>query len=112
VKVIYVVGPYRAETEWGVVQNIRKAEAVALDIWKMGAVAICPHKNTAMFGGNLPDERWLEGDLELVRRSDAICCVPGWENSAGSHGEVAEARERGLPAFFSLPELREWLDRA
>ncbi|GAF97684.1 unnamed protein product [marine sediment metagenome] len=112
VKVVYVAGAYRAETEWGVVQNIRHAEAVALDIWKLGAMAICPHKNTAHFGGTLPDEVWLQGDLELVRRSDAVCCVAGWDESRGARGEVALARQLSIPVFFSTQEVQAWLSSA
>lgn len=108
-KVVFIAGPYRADTEWGVVENIRRAEAVALKIWKLGAVAICPHKNTALFGGSLPDEVWLKGDLELLRRSDAVCCLPGWEDSEGARGEVSMARELGLPVFLSTQEVQAWL---
>ncbi len=108
-KVVYVAGPYRADSEWGVVENIRRAEAVALEVWKRGAVAICPHKNTAFFGGTLPDDVWLTGDLELVRRSDAVCCVRGWEDSAGARGEVALARELGIPVFDGVEQLQAWL---
>src|SRR4051812_24706808 len=45
-KLIYIAGPYRAATEWQVVQNIRRAEALALAVWQSGAACICPHKNT------------------------------------------------------------------
>jgi hypothetical protein len=108
-KVVYVAGPYRGDGEWQVVQNIRKAEKLALEIWKAGAVAICPHKNTALFGGTLPDETWLRGDLELVRRSDAVCCTPDWERSEGARGEVKLARDLGIPVFATLQEVKDWL---
>ena len=35
-KVVYVAGPYRASTEYQVLQNIRKAEEVALHVWRAG----------------------------------------------------------------------------
>jgi hypothetical protein len=110
-KVVYVAGAYRGSCEWEVEANIRKAEAIALQLWKMGAVAICPHKNTAHFGGALPDERWLQGDLELVRRSDAVCCAPGWEESEGARGEVALAHELAIPVFANPGQVKEWLSQ-
>lgn len=33
-KLAYIAGPYRADTIHGIVQNIRKAEAVAIKYWK------------------------------------------------------------------------------
>ncbi len=41
-KVIYVAGPYRSDSAWGVELNVRKAEVVGLQIWHMGAVAMVP----------------------------------------------------------------------
>ena|ERR1700722_14294113 len=108
-KLIYVAGPYRASGEWLISENIRRAEAIALEVWKMGAACICPHKNTSFFGGACPDHVWLDGDLEIVRRCDAIVCVPGWERSVGSLGEVALAKQLGLPVFQSTSELKKWL---
>jgi hypothetical protein len=111
-KLIYVAGPYRGNGEWQVSENIRRAEALALEVWRLGAACICPHKNTAFFGGSLPDHVWLDGDLEIVRRCDAILCVPGWERSVGSLGEVALARELGIPVFQSTGELKQWLEQS
>ncbi len=33
-KLLYVAGPYRAKSEWQLEQNIRNAEAVALELWQ------------------------------------------------------------------------------
>src|SRR2546421_1117370 len=99
-KLIYVAGPYRAGSEWEVVRNIRRAEAVALEVWKLGAACICPHKNTALFGGAADDAVWLAGDLEMMRRCDAVICTDCWEESKGTVEEVRVAREMGMPVFF------------
>jgi hypothetical protein len=107
-KLIYVAGPFRASGQWQIFQNIRRAEALALQVWQMGAACICPHKNTEYFNGAAPDRVWLDGDLEMVRRCDAILCAPGWEASSGSLGEVALAKQLGLPVFKSIEELRNW----
>ena len=42
-----------------------------------------------------PDEAFLEGDLEMIRRCDTIVVTPGWENSSGSIGEIELAEKLG-----------------
>lgn len=100
VKVIYVAGKYRANSEWGLVENIRHAEAVAIKLWQQGWAVICPHKNTAFFGGLAPDIRWLEGDLEMIKRCDAICLIKGWRDSVGSVEEYHLAKKLGLKIYY------------
>lgn len=71
-KTAYVAGPYRADTVRGIIENIRRAEEVALELWKLGFAVITPHKNSALFDGAADDSVWLAGSLELMRRSDLI----------------------------------------
>lgn len=104
-KLVYIAGPYRAATERAVVENIRNAEAVALMVWQAGHYALCPHMNTALFGGACPDEVWLAGDLEMLRRCDAVVVCPGWHASSGTKAEVAEAKARGIPVFATVADL-------
>ena len=106
--VIYIAGPFRAPSFWGIVQHIRRAEAVALSVWQAGMVALCPHLNTANFDGAADDARWLAGDLELLRRSDAVLLVEGWPSSTGAKAEVEEARAHGIPVFETLSMLEAW----
>ena len=108
-KVVYVAGPYRAPTEYGVLLNIQLAERLALKVWMAGAACICPHKNTAFFGGAAHDDVWLKGDLEIIRRCDAIICMEGWEKSVGASGEVALAKQLGIPVFERFEECEIWL---
>lgn len=108
-KLVFVAGPYRAANEWDILTNVRKAEAAALAIWRLGASVICPHKNTQNFGGAAPDEVWLAGAIEQVRRSDAVFCVDNWEYSAGALNEVNVAKELGLPVFTHINDLDAWL---
>lgn len=109
-KVVYIAGPYRATTERGVAENIRRAGDAALSVWKAGMVALCPHMNTAFFGGACADEVWLLGDLELMRRCDAVLLVEGWERSSGTKAEVNLAKREGTPVFERLVDLKNWAD--
>lgn len=113
-RVVYVAGPFRAANQWEQEQNIRRAEALSLEIWKLGGVALCPHLNTRYFSGALPDETWLEGDLELLRRCDAVLMVPGWSLSHGARLEMAFASDHNIQIFFvgetlTLENLKKWI---
>lgn len=106
--VVYIAGPFRAESPWCVEQNVRRAELLALEVWSAGAVALCPHLNTRYYSGALHDSVWLHGDEELLLRCDAVLTVDGWENSQGALSEVALARRNGMSVFHSIGEFLEW----
>ena len=111
-KVVYIAGPYRdVRGEWFVRQNIRKAEEASVSVWQCGGVGLCPHKNTAGFGGipGCPDETWLLGDMELLSRSDAIFMVDGWERSSGAREELNFARKHGITVLYTLEDIIEFL---
>lgn len=111
-KVVYIAGKYRdARGEYFVRQNIRMAEDAALFVWDHGGVAMCPHKNTAGFGGarGLSDDVWLRGDLALLQRCDAVMAIPGWEESEGAQVEVIQAESWEIPVFTDYECLEEYL---
>lgn len=113
-KVIYIAGAYRDRRgEWFVRQNIRRAEAAAEFVWQHGAVALCPHKNTAGFGGlpGCPDDTWLQGDLELLKRCDAVWMLTGWKDSAGASVERDFAVDNGIPVLYTTAEVSGWLKK-
>jgi nucleoside 2-deoxyribosyltransferase len=112
--VIYIAGPFRAANAWLVEQNIRRAEELALAVWRMGAAVICPHTNTRFFNGAAEDRIWLEGDLELLRRSDAVLVTPQWTGSSGTKAEIEYAMTHGIPVFYygegeGMDTLQRWL---
>ena len=112
-KVVYIAGPYRADTPHGIVENIRRAEDVAITYWRRGYAVICPHKNTALLDGACPDETWLKGDLELLRRCDIIVMMKGYEHSTGARAELQEAnkiRSAGGRPFDIIFECEEEKD--
>lgn len=99
-KLVYLAHKIRDKSHWKHQQNIRAAEAVALELWLLGFAVICPGKNTEHFDGAAPDDTWLKGDFEIIRRCDAIVMGPGWETSKGARAERAFALINGIPIFF------------
>lgn len=107
-KVVYIAGPFRGPNAWEIEQNVRRAEALALEVWQLGCAAICPHANTRYFQGAAPEALWLAGDLEILRRCDAVLVTPDFGRSSGAMVEVAVAEDAGLPVFHNLYDLARW----
>lgn len=108
---IYVAGPIRPLNGRTVKDNCDIAKSVALELWKAGHAVICPHANTDL-PINLAEKEcdetvWLEGDLVMVARCDALVIVPDWEGSQGTKGEIDFAEARGIPVYFypEVPQL-------
>lgn len=118
-KVIYIAGPFRSASQyvpgqqdgWGIQTNVMRAMETALAVWRMGAVALCPHANTMFFQNAAPDNVWLDGDIELLKRCDAVVVTENWSKSSGAKAEVAEAIKLGIPVLYSLAALQIWLDK-
>lgn len=108
-RVVYVAGPFRGPDHWAIAENIRNAERLALEVWRLGAAALCPHANTAHFQNAAPDDVWLDGDLAMLAKCDAIIMTPDWKRSSGACAEEAFARAHGVPVFYDLNALGAWL---
>ncbi len=104
-KVIYIAGPFRGPSAWDIEQNIRRAEELALEVWRSGNAAICPHTNTRFFQGAADDKVWLDGDIEIMKRCDAVLMTVDWERSSGARIEHELAHQLGIPVMYSSAEL-------
>ena len=108
-QVVYIAGPFTGKTAWDVEQNVRRAEILALEVARLGAMPLCPHTNTRFFYGQCDEEFWYAGTMELLCRCDAVFMVPGWEHSKGATTERACAIELGIPVFHGVHGLSNWL---
>lgn len=108
--VIYIAGPFRGPNAWEIEQNIRRAEEQALEVWRMGAAAMCPHTNNRFFQGAAADDVWLRGDIELMHRCDAVWMVPGFSCSKGALAERKEAIDAFIPVFEDIDDVRRFID--
>jgi len=110
VKVVYVAGPYSAPDSWHREQNIRAAEEVATEImswrWCGDPVAvICVHTMARYWYGYIEEAEAIAADMELLRRSDAVVLVAGWQWSKGTQAEIREAAFAGKPIYESVEAL-------
>jgi hypothetical protein len=108
-KLIYVAGAYRADGWNDVYENIHHARAEARKLWLKNWVVICPHANTFLMDGpDIDPKTFIEGDLVIVERCDAIMMLDGWEHSEGSQEEYCRAMELEMPIYFgekNVPDL-------
>ena len=98
-KVIFVSGKYRDTTEYLVFENILHARRVAFRLWQEGWAVICPHTNTILMTHDQPLV-FIRGDLEILKRCDAIYLLNNWQNSEGARGELKSAKELGLEIYY------------
>lgn len=110
-KVIYVAGKYSGGCEYEVKKNVAAAEAAAVEIWQtLKAAAICPHLNTAHWGGLLTHQQFIDGDVAILGRCDAVYFLPGWRQSKGATLEHDYAIANNQRVFYYLHDLLLWLD--
>ena len=120
-KLIYVAGPYTGKDYKEIEANIKAAEEVSIELIKLGWAVITPHKNFAHYetyegmkcynGKKISYQNWIDMDIELLSRCDAILMMKGWRNSKGSVSEHTFAQsktdtyyeEKGLPEPWDEP---------
>ena len=99
--IVFISGPYRATSENQLHRNIQTAREHAIKMWQAGYAVICPHTNSASMGGVAPDEVFLQGDMAILRRCDAIYMLPKWRESEGAKRELEEATLIGLQVIYA-----------
>lgn len=104
--IIYVAGPYTADTQEGIDRNVQAAREAGIEILRRGHVPLCPHTMTHNWdhGTGLEYEQFIQADLRLLARCDAILMLPGWHKSSGALGELELATRIGIPVLEDIPE--------
>jgi len=100
-KLVYIAGAYRSR--FGIIGrawNISRARKIAKLLWRMGFSVICPHSNSAFMDRCAKDETFLRGDIEILKRCDAIVLMPGFDKSKGAVEEYFTAQRHDIPKFF------------
>lgn len=109
--IVYVSGPFSADTTAGVLANIENAMRAGKALLDAGHAPIIPHLNhlydiwhDQTFGAPVAYDVFLDWDVAIVRRScDAVLRLPG--ESRGADREVAVARDAGIPVYHALADI-------
>src|SRR5687768_17062362 len=96
---VYVSGKYSGDID----ANIIAAQEVAVKLWEMGHHVICPHLNTIHFEEKCRAtyEQYIEGDLDMISRLDALVMVEAWDGSKGAVIEKGYAEKLGIPIYYA-----------
>lgn len=110
-KLVYIAGPYRANSATGIAANIQSARLAAIEFAKMGIPYICPHLNSAYFeeyAPDVPDSFYLKMGLEILARCDAIFVLRGWEESEGTKAEMEWWLLNRMPSTILYQSCSMW----
>ena len=109
-QIIYVSGPYSADTLDGKLQNTQTAIDVGIELIRKGHVVIIPHLShyTDMRAQekdiDIPWSEWMRQDLAILEKCDALYYIAP---SRGADIELARAKELGLKIYYSVDEVPE-----
>ncbi|EBW8396109.1 DUF4406 domain-containing protein [Salmonella enterica subsp. enterica serovar Florida] len=87
-KVVFICGPMTGYENYNRDAFMRKEE----ELINCGATVL----NPAMLPDGLEHGQYLTITRGMIRVSDAVCLLPGWENSSGARQEVVYAMRRGI----------------
>lgn len=102
---IYVAGPISSIPEYNFPEFFMVSDALR----SMGHDVANPAENNgATLEEALRDapynpmtwEDYMRVDLRFVTHADALCVLPGWQNSRGARLEVKVAKELGIPLYI------------
>ena len=109
--IVYVSGPYSADSDEEIQDNCLIARKYALDIWNAGHYCVSPHMNTWRLekqGCKAHYNDYLKLDFQLICICNAIFMLPNWEKSNGACKEKEFAEEIGLPVYYDLKDIGKY----
>lgn len=106
---IYVAGPYTADTESGIERNCARAIEVGLALLAKGHCPVIPHLGRLvdlhldLSGGDRPSwQAWMDWTHEMLVRCDALYFVG---SSRGADIERGIAEQRGMPIYERMEDV-------
>ena len=106
-KHVYVAGPYTAPTEAEVLANVERAIDAGNRLLDAGLWPYVPHLSHYLHARKARHyEEWMNLDLAVLTRMDAILRLPG--PSSGADREVEFAEFSDLPVFRTEEDAIAW----
>lgn len=104
---IYISGPFTSNPT----ANTHAACKLWESLRRQGyCTPVCPHWSIVQDTlAPLSHKEWIDYDLELIARCDAVYRMPG--DSVGADMEVDHAEHLRIPVFYTTRDLHEWCNR-
>lgn len=105
---IYIAGPYTADTDEQILENVHRALDVGIELINRGYTPFVPHlthwleKRAKRTVGSISYERWLEYGTKWLEQCDALLYTA---SSPGADRELEDAYFIGMPVYRSIDEL-------
>ncbi|HEY7821311.1 MAG TPA: FHA domain-containing protein, partial [Acidimicrobiia bacterium] len=96
---VYVAGPYTADTDEQRLANIAAAQAWGAKVIDAGGIPVVPHNMSEGIAGKGDAEFWYTATLELMLRCDVVLLMPRAGESIGARAEEEAAHESGMPVI-------------
>lgn len=109
-KRVYVAGAYSSNNVIGVLDNMREGMRWATKVFLAGHAPFAPwldfHFQLMLREGeSLAVEDYYQYSLSWMQVADVVFVTPGWEDSKGTHAEIAEAERLGIPVVYSIDDV-------
>ncbi len=106
---VYVAGSFSADNVLGVLDNMRRGMRAGTELFLKGYSPFTPwfdfHFQLMLREGeNLTIADYYRQSLAWLEVSEVVCVLPNSEDSKGTQGEIARARELAIPICHGL----EW----
>lgn len=88
---VYISGPMSGIADY----NFPAFFAAEVELRDCGDTVLNPARNPK----GLEYNHYMDIAMAMIRASDAVCLLPGWENSKGAKAEVAYAESLGSVPF-------------
>lgn len=106
---IYVAGAYSGPDIMNILGNMRRGLDLSTEVLKAGFAPFSPWTDFqfSMVKDGISLQDYYEFSLSWLMSAEAVIVVPeGAEESKGTQLELAVAKDRGLPIFWDLEELK------
>ena len=109
---VYLAGPITPTAARSLELNISQAAKTMAYLTERRVASICPQVTATrpeLSDAALGYDNWMAVDFVLLRTCKAVLVLPGWDTSAGTRREIAHAAEHGIPVFYAVRPLFDFL---
>jgi len=107
---VYLAGPITPVGDRTLEQNVSQAANCLAYLTARRVAAICPQLTQTRAELDAIDyEDWMAVDFVLLGACKAVLALPGWDTSAGTRRELLFAATAGIPVFYNVRPLFDYL---